>query len=116
MEKEKALKSKAFLFTLFHINEWGPILEYLRSLKGRNYMIASREFAPKTGAEHYHIYVQFEFTVTLSRKKLLSMHIDICRGTPQQNIDYVKKEGDILLEEGEPRLGGKGGGKKVNLD
>ena len=115
MEKEKALKSKAFLFTLFHINEWGPILEYLRSLKGRNYMIASREFAPKTGAEHYHIYVQFEFTVTLSRKKLLSMHIDICRGTPQQNIDYVKKEGDILLEEGEPRLGGKGGGKTITI-
>ena len=105
-EKEIKLKAKAFLFTLFKINEWGPILEYLQSLKGRNYMLVSREFAPTTGNEHYHIYVQFKYTATLSRKKLLSMNIQKCKGTPQQNIDYVKKEGDILLEEGEPRLGG----------
>jgi len=113
-EKEIKLKAKAFLFTLFHINEWGPILEYLQSLKGRNYMLVSREFAPKTGNEHYHIYVQFKYTTTLSRKKLLSTNIQICRGTPQQNIDYVKKEGDILLEEGEPRLG-KGSGKGYTI-
>ena len=105
-EKEIKLKAKAFLFTLFKINEWGPILEYLQSLTSRNYLLVSREFAPKTGSEHYHIYIQFKYTVTLSRKKLLSANIQICRGTPQQNIDYVKKEGDILLEEGEPRLGG----------
>ena len=108
-EKEIKLKAKAFLFTLFKIEQWGPILEYLQSLKGRNYMLVSREFAPKTNNEHYHIYIQFKYTVTLSRKKLLSANIQICRGTPQQNIDYVKKEGDILLEEGEPRLGKVGG-------
>ena len=64
-EKEIKLKAKAFLFTLFKINEWGPILEYLQSLKGRNYMLVSREFAPTTGSEHYHIYVQFKYTATL---------------------------------------------------
>ena len=113
-EKEIKLKAKAFLFTLFKINEWGPILEYLQSLTSRNYLLVSREFAPKTGSEHYHIYIQFKYTVTLSRKKLLSANIQICRGTPQQNIDYVKKEGDILLEEGEPRLG-KGSGKGYTI-
>lgn len=97
---------KAYQFTLFKIEEWGAILEYLQSLTSINYMIASREFAPKTGAEHYHVYIQLKHSMKLSRKKLLSAHIEICRGTPQQNIAYVKKQGDILLEEGEPRLGG----------
>ena len=71
-------------------------------------MIACREFAPKTGKEHYHVYIQFKYNMTLAKKKLLSAHIEICRGSPQQNIAYIRKKGDIILEEGEARLGGGG--------
>lgn len=99
--------SKAYQLTINKISDWGAILEYLRSLSSINYMIACREFAPKTNKEHYHVYIQFRFSMKLSKKKLLSAHIEVCRGSPQENIDYIRKNGDILLEEGDPRLGGK---------
>ena len=97
--------SKAYQLTINKISDWGPILEYLQSLTSKNYMIACREFAPSTGKEHYHVYIQFRFSIQLSKKKLLSAHIEKCYGTPQQNIDYIKKSGDILFEGGKPRLG-----------
>ncbi len=99
---------KAYQLTINKISEWGAILEYLQSLTSINYIIACREYAPTTKKEHYHVYIQFKFAMNLSKKKLLSAHIEICRGSPQQNIDYIKKNGDIILEEGEPRLGGGG--------
>ena len=95
---------KHYQLTINKISEWGTILAYLQSLTSVNYMIACREFAPKTGKEHYHVYIQFKYSMNLSKKKLLSAHIEICRGSPQANIDYIKKNGDILFEEGEPRL------------
>ena len=98
--------SKAYQLTINKISDWGPILEYLRSLKSRNYMIACRELAPTTGHEHYHVYVQFNNPTRLSKKKLLSAHIEPCKASPQQNIAYIRKDGNILLEEGKPRLGG----------
>ena len=97
---------KAYQLTINKIDDWGAILEYLQSLTSINYMIACREFAPKTGKEHYHVYIQLKYSMTLSKKKLLSAHIEICKGSPQANIDYIRKQGDILFEEGEPRLGG----------
>lgn len=95
---------KHYQLTINKISDWGAILEYLQSLTSINYMIACREFAPKTQKEHYHVYIQFKYSMNLSKKKLLSAHIEICRGSPQANIDYIKKNGDILFEEGEPRL------------
>ena len=99
---------KAYQLTINKISDWGAILEYLQSLTSINYMIACREFAPKTQKEHYHVYIQFKYSMTLAKKKLLSAHIEVCRGSPQQNIDYIRKHGDIILEEGEARLGGGG--------
>lgn len=97
---------KAYQLTINKIDDWGAILEYLQSLTSINYMIACQEFAPKTGKEHYHVYIQLKCSMTLSKKKLLSAHIEICKGSPQANIDYIRKQGNILFEEGEPRLGG----------
>ena len=78
---------KAYQLTINKIDDWGAILEYLQSLASINYMIACREFAPKTGKEHYHVYIQLKCSLTLSKKKLLSAHIEICKGSPQANID-----------------------------
>ena len=99
---------KAYQLTINKISDWGEILAYLQSLTSVNYMIACREFAPKTGKEHYHVYIQFKYSMNLSKKKLLSAHIEVCKGRPQANIAYIKKQGDILFEEGEPRLASSG--------
>ena len=88
---------KAYQLTLNKIDDWGAIFEYLQSLTSFNYMIACREFAPKTGKEHYHVYIQFKYSMNLSKKKLLSAHIEVCKGSPQANIAYIKKQGDILF-------------------
>ena len=53
---------KAYQLTINKISDWGAILEYLQSLTSINYMIACREFAPKTQKEHYHVYIQFKYS------------------------------------------------------
>ena len=66
-------------------------------------MIAAREEAPTTGHEHIHLYVHFSKPYRIN-KKILSykQHIEVCRGTPKQNIDYIKKDGNVIFENGEP--------------
>lgn len=96
---------KAFFITCNEEDKFGDVLNYLRSLSP-NYLLACKEKAPTTGHVHMHAYVQFLNARRLSFKKLLGSHLDECRGSAQQNITYVKKDGDILTEEGEPRLKG----------
>ena len=97
---------RAYQLTINNIEEWGPILLYLRSLSGLRYMIACQEIAPTTKREHIHVYVQFQYSLRLSKSKLLHAHIEVCRGNAKQNIDYIKKGGKIVLEEGEARTQG----------
>ena len=97
---------KAYQLTINKISDWGGILEYLQSLTSINYIIACREYAPTTKKEHYHVYIQLKFSMNLSKKKLLSAHIEACKGSPQANIAYIKKQGDIIYEQGEPNLTG----------
>lgn len=110
MEKAKVAKntksSKGFLLTLNEIEKVADVLQYLRELKP-GYLLAAKEEAPTTGHIHAHVYVQFPNARRLSLKKLLGAHVDKCYGSPQQNEEYVKKDGDILVEEGE--LKRKGG-------
>lgn len=94
--------AKGFQLTIN--NEYfDQVLSYLRGLKP-NYLIGCREKAPTTGHIHYHIYVQFPNARRLSLKKCEGAHIEKCLGSPKQNIDYIKKDGDIVVEEGAPRL------------
>ena len=81
------------------------MLEYLKSLNP-SYLVSAREKAPSTGHEHIHIYVQFPTSRALSIKKTLGAHIEKCKGSPQQNQQYVKKDGDIIDEIGELRRAG----------
>ena len=90
---------------LNEIEKWEDLLKYLKSLKSRNYIVASQELAPTTGHPHIHVYIQFNYPTRLSMKKLCGAHIELCYASPQRNIDYVKKDGNILIEEGKPRLG-----------
>lgn len=101
--------SKSFLVTCNEEDKFGDVLNYLRSLSP-NYLLAAKEKAPSTGHVHMHAYAQFPNARRLSLKKLLGSHLDRCYGSPQQNEAYVKKDGDIITEEGELK---KKGGKTI---
>lgn len=100
---KKCKKARAFQLTINNVDAAGDVLKYLRGLQS-NYLIACREKAPTTGHEHIHVYVQFPTPHALSLKKVEGAHIEVCRGSPEQNIAYIRKEGDIIAEEGTPRL------------
>lgn len=100
-------RARAFLFTINEIDKYDTLKEIISSLKSCDYYISCLEKAPTTGHEHIHMYVHFTSSYRLSKKILeLGVHIDICKGSPKQNIDYIKKDGNILDEFGEcPRQG-----------
>lgn len=91
--------AKGFQITCNEEDKFGEVLNYLRSLKP-NYLCAAKEKAPSTGHVHMHAYVQFPNARRLSLKKLCNSHIEKCMGSPEQNQKYVKKDGDIIVEEG----------------
>lgn len=100
-------KARRFQLTLNEVNRYYELLEYLESLNSLKYLISCKEIAPSTGHEHIHIFVCFGNSIKLSVKKCCGAHIEYCRGTVKQNIDYVKKDGEILDEIGEvPRESG----------
>ena len=84
---------------------FADVIAYVRSLSP-NYMIGCKENAPTTGHVHMHLYAQFVNARRLSLKKLCGAHVDVCKGSCQQNIAYVKKDGDVIVEEGTPRFKG----------
>lgn len=95
--------SKNFQLTLNTPDEqWNSVYAYLAGLHP-NYLVACKEKAPSTGHEHIHIYVQFPNIRRLSLKKLKGAHVEKCKGSPEQNEAYIKKDGDVIKEEGEIR-------------
>lgn len=99
-------KARHFQLTLNEIEKYDQLKSYLTGLKTNNYFISCKETAPTTGHEHIHIYAQFTQSIALGITKLCGAHVEICRGTPQQNVDYIKKDGAILDEIGEVRFSG----------
>ena len=101
-------RARSFLLTLNEIDKYEDFKDCFLKLKSMDYFLSSKEIAPTTGHEHIHIYVHFESNYKLS-KKILSFgaHIDIQKyGSPNQIIEYVKKDGNILDEIGkEPHQG-----------
>lgn len=102
-----SFRARAFLFTLNQIDKYDELKELITKLKSNDYFLAAQEKAPTTGHEHIHIYAHFESSYKLNQKILdVGAHIDICKGSPKQNIAYVKKDGNILDEIGdEPTQG-----------
>lgn len=73
-------------------NPEGSVLESVKTLNYR-YMLVVEETAPTTGTVHWHVYVQFVKQIRWnSIKKILPMaNIEPCKGTPEQNRDYLLK-------------------------
>lgn len=99
----KKLRSRNFQVTLNEIDLYPQLKENLTHLPNINYYISAMEYAPTTGHPHIHIYLQFTKPVIIPFKKLLGSHLEKCRGTPAQNVLYVKKDGRVMDEVGELR-------------
>ena len=99
-------KSRNFQITLNEVERWEKLKAYLSSRKLLNYAIACKEIAPSTGHEHIHCYMQFNNSTQLAVSKIQGAHIEVCRGSPQQNVEYIKKDGNIIWETGKLRLAG----------
>lgn len=98
--------ARNFQLTLNETGYFDEIRNYLLGLKLFQYLIACKEKAPSTGHEHIHIYVQFKKPLKLSLAKLNGAHVEACKGSAQQNIAYIKKDGNIIYEAGTPLLKG----------
>lgn len=94
-------RARAFQLTLNEVDKYSLLRDVLTSYKTLKYLISCKETAPTTGHEHIHIYVNFNTVRSLSVKKLYGAHVEVCKGTPKQNIAYIEKGGVILDEIGE---------------
>lgn len=99
---EAAFRARAFQFTLNEVEKYEALKNDLLALKTCDYFISCEEVAPTTGHKHIHIYVHFSQTYRISKKLMKhKAHIEICKGSPKQNIAYIEKDGNILDEIGE---------------
>ena len=95
-------RARAFQFTLNQVEKFENLKKELLRLKSCNYIIACREIAPTTNHEHIHCYCRFDSNYKLNKKILATgAHVEICRASPKQNIDYIRKDGNIIFEYGE---------------
>lgn len=107
--KAVAIKARAYQFTLNQPEVYDKLKDILTGLKTMDYLISCREVAPSTGHVHIHVYAHFSQQYKLPQKiRNLNCHVEICKGSPKQNIAYIRKEGDIIDEIGdEPHQGAR---------
>lgn len=96
----QSFKGRAFQLTCNNLESYEASVKYLKKSQMLDYIIACHELAPTTGHEHWHIYCHFNNARLIKLKNLKGAHVEVCRGSAIQNIDYIKKNGDITLEEG----------------
>ncbi len=96
-------RSKFWCITVFKLN---TACKDLVEAGICNYGVSGHEFAPRTGREHWHIYLEFSEKVTAKKVKDLlkdrTAHVEMRKGSQQDAIAYCKK-GDDWLEWGEPK-------------
>jgi len=74
-----------------------------------NYLIYGKEVCPDTGNDHWQGYVQFKKATRFTTVKNCfsdKVHIEVSKGTPEQAIEYCKKDGNFK-EFGTPSVKGK---------
>lgn len=96
-----SFRARAFQLTLHDLTAYETIKEYLTESKVFRYLISCMEVCPTTDKKHIHIYVNYTESKMLSVKKCGTAHIEKCKGSPKQNIEYIKKDGNIIDEIGD---------------
>lgn len=102
--KNKQVKHFAFTWNNYHEVDYKDIITRTITELNINYIVYGFEIAPTTGTKHLQGYAQTEKRVYLSKinKCLPKVHITVCNGSSQDNINYCKKLDDFF-EEGEAR-------------
>lgn len=113
-------RSKNWCFTSFEVESmphWDS--------KKMNYLVFQKESSPKTNNLHWQGYVQFiKRTKMITAKNALKLpkaHMEVAKGSAQENIDYCTKE-DTRVDgpwiQGEPILydENKGQGKRTDIE
>lgn len=88
-------KSRGWCFTL---HDWDLFhLDALDSLEVR-YMIYGMEICPKTGKEHLQGYLYYEHPKTWLDLKTIDekFHIEVAKGSPDDNLEYCSKEENYI--------------------
>lgn len=99
--KISKLKSRNFLFTLNQIEKYDELLEIIKNVKYCDYYISCLGTAPTTGHKYIHLYAHFSNGYRITKQILdLKVHIEVCRGSSKQNIDFIESKGNILDEYG----------------
>jgi len=96
------MQSKNWVVT---INNWKE--EDVEAAKGwpTRYILMGSEVAPETGTKHLQGCVQFLTNMRMAALKKLhtTAHWEIMRGSIEQSETYCKKDGNIVLEQGEKK-------------
>lgn len=98
---------RRFCFTDFLTGEL-RLLEYCAKLK-YEYIIVGLETCPETGELHHQGYVEMAVQTRIDqlRRLLPGWHVEICKGSSVKNVEYCRKEGNVVLEDGECSKQGK---------
>lgn len=97
-------KYRAYAFTINNYTD--EDVELVKNLN-YSYIILGNEMGDE-GTPHIQgfVYLKSPITFTSVKLKLPRAHIEITKGTPQQNIEYCSKQ-EILFQDGEPPAQGK---------
>ncbi len=94
-------RSTRWIFTDFEFLNWIDLFEANEIL---TFFLYGAEKCPETGKDHYQGYLQLSKKKTRNALKLLlksdAIHLEVMRGTPQQNTTYCSKEGRTIVSRG----------------
>ena len=85
--------------------QWADAAHCINTDPFTRFFICQPEQCPDTGKLHVQFYVEFLAPKSMSAAKAIvgqskaSPHIEVCKGTQQQNIDYVTKDESNVREE-----------------
>lgn len=102
------LRARAFQFTIHQLDTAPQIITHFKNLKTCDYGLAGLEICPETKKEHIHLYVHLKDMYKIPKKIFnYHQHIELCKGSPKQNIEYIRKPDTKIFEEWgeEPKQG-----------
>lgn len=100
-------RARGWCFTCFNVN--AESIQLLEKTDA-TYLIAGKEICPKTQKEHLQGYVYWRERKRFNGVKEIlpdGCHIEVAKGSPQQNHKYCSKEGNVVVETGELPIQGK---------
>lgn len=92
-KKEYSVRARRIQITNHDTENINEILKYFlnKRKKSLQYLIASEEECPTTGKKHNHIFICFNTSSTIKSNKIFNAHIETCKGSVKDNINYITK-------------------------